>query len=122
MSRDLAPHRGAGPKAFRCEVTEARSEAIVSLHGELDLATTPDTAALLTKLAETKRQLTLDLRGLDFIDSTGIKLVHEIEQRARQNGLEFAVVQGNHHIQHVFELTGLDSRITFLDADTHPAP
>jgi anti-sigma B factor antagonist len=105
-----------GPEPFRCVVTEERATAVVSLYGELDLATVPEVNALLASLADTPSRLTLDLRGLDFMDSSGLRLVYELDQHAKERGVEFAVVPGGPRIQQVFAMTGLDRSVELVDA------
>src|SRR3954447_27052320 len=81
------------PEPFRCEVREGRASGVVVPHGELDLATVEEARAALRSLL-TKRSVTLDLRELSFIDSTGVRLTLEIDALARQDGFNFFVVRG----------------------------
>ena len=108
--------RPVGPAPFRCVVTEEHQSAVVSLYGELDLATVPEVHALLGSLAGTTSRLMLDLRGLDFMDSSGLRLVYELARHAKEQGVEFAVVRGGRQIQEVFAMTGLDRSVELVDA------
>jgi anti-anti-sigma factor len=56
----------------------------------------------------------LDLRGLSFMDSTGLRFVVTADQRARQAGRRLAVVQGPGAIQRVFEITRLGERLDIV--------
>jgi anti-sigma B factor antagonist len=62
--------------------------AVVSLAGDLDVATVPALrAAALAALAEPDcDQLVLDLAGLTFIDSTGIGCWIELRNRSEEGG------------------------------------
>lgn len=100
---------------FECEVVDSGDDAIVRLRGELDLATTPEVEEVLRKLAAEKRQVTFDLRGLDFMDSTGLRLTIEINNLARQDDFHFVVVRGNKLIHRLFEMSGVEDHLTLVD-------
>ena len=57
----------------------------------------------------------LDLRGLTFMDSTGLRLVIRWDTAARDGGFRFAVVPGDEVVQRVFRLTGMDGQVTVAD-------
>jgi anti-sigma B factor antagonist len=61
------------------------------------------------------RRLVLDLRGLDFMDSTGLTLLARWSLGARQDGYALALVPGDERIQRLFELTGMISHFDFVD-------
>lgn len=88
----------------------------VRLAGELDIATAPHADEEL-RHAETggPERLTLDLSGLSFMDSTGLRLVVAAEQRAQECGRELIVARGPEAVQRVFELTGVDERLRFVE-------
>ena len=48
----------------------------------------------------------LDLRGVTFLDSTGLHLVLEADAASRAQGWEFGLIGGPAHVQRVFDLTG----------------
>ena len=52
-------------------------------------------------------RLILDLRGLRFIDSTGLGLLVQIDAAARDDGLDFVVFCGNGAVRRVLSETGL---------------
>jgi anti-sigma B factor antagonist len=109
------------PEPFRCDVIEGRASAVVAPHGELDLETVDEARAALRSVL-TKPSVTLDLRRLSFIDSTGLRLILEIDAHARQDGFNFFVVRGGPDIQRVFEITGVGSHLAFIDAPEDLAP
>jgi anti-anti-sigma factor len=60
----------------------------IGLSGELDLATAPDVADELERVEATAVDIVvLDLSGLTFIDSTGIRLVLAAHRRAGERSL-----------------------------------
>jgi anti-anti-sigma factor len=84
--------------------------------GELDLDTAHE---LEDELALTRdercRRLVLDLRGLRFMDSTGLRLVIRWDTLARQDGFEFAIVPGIDVVHRVFRLTGMDQHLAVAE-------
>jgi anti-sigma B factor antagonist len=80
----------------------------VQLTGELDLATVGTVHDAIRSLMGSKRSITLDLRGLTFIDSTGLRLILETDALARQDGFNLAVVKGPAVVQRIFAITGAE--------------
>lgn len=81
--------------------------------GDIDLATVDVLEAELdAALAEPHTELVLDLRRVEFLDSTAIRL---IVQLVRDAGETFAVVRGTGEVARVFDLVGLDGRVRMLD-------
>ena len=57
----------------------------------------------------------LDLRGLEFMDSSGLRLVITAEARLREAGRRLVLVRGNDTVQRVFEITKMVDRLDFVD-------
>jgi anti-sigma B factor antagonist len=110
------PSDSAAPERFRCEVQTEREAVRVSPIGELDLGTVPKLDACLAELRESGfRQLTVDLGRLEFIDSTGLRLLLQYDAEARQDGFSFSLTPGPAAVQRVFELSGTHGLLTFTD-------
>lgn len=62
--------------------------------------------------------MTLDLRDVCFLDSTGLRMILDWDAASRADGFAFSVVAGPPTVQRVFELTGTTERITFVEAST----
>lgn len=81
--------------------------ARLALHGELDLASAP---ILEGSLLEVERQapsrLVIDLSALQFMDSTGLRLLLAAHTRAQQNGVEMVLRPGEPAVQRVFDVSG----------------
>jgi anti-anti-sigma factor len=89
---------------------------IVTLSGELDLAEAPGVEAALQQLEEGRPELiVLDLSGLRFMDSSGLRVVISADKRARAAGRRLAVVPGSERIRRVFRMTRVDEHLDFLD-------
>jgi anti-anti-sigma factor len=87
--------------------------AIVQPHGELDLATVPTLDAALERVEITER-LVLDLRGLSFIDSTGLRLLVALHRRAQRDGFQLMLVAPAAPANKAIEVSGLDQTLPFV--------
>ncbi len=93
---------------LRVDVRHEADRIVVGLEGELDLAN----AALLQRAIEragleTQPMLVLDLQRLQFIDSTGLRIVLSLREGALARGQEFAVTPGSEQVQRLLSLTGV---------------
>ncbi len=108
---------------FRVDVRSEDETALVVVSGELDLASGPELEHELTRaLASPMRVLIVDLRGLEFIDSTGISILIKAHQRAQADGRRFAVVKGPSQVQRLLGLTGLEERLTLVNSPDELLP
>jgi anti-anti-sigma factor len=104
------------PTELRCEVARNGSVAWVRPFGELDLDSVHRVEAALDGLHdEGCANIVLDLRGLTFMDSTGLRLVIRWDNAAREGGFRFSIVPGPDVVQRVFRLTGMDEHLTLAD-------
>ena len=80
--------------------------------GELDL-TTADRLERAVREAEraTPRRLVLDLRAVEFFDSTGLQILLDAEVRARGDDRELRIVTGEGEVARVLALTEVDARL-----------
>jgi anti-sigma B factor antagonist len=91
------------------EITERGPVTVVAVAGELDLGSAPRLRdAAVRRLLAGDRALVLDLRGLEFIDSTGLGTVVAVLKRARSLGADLRLVITRPRIADPFALTGID--------------
>jgi anti-sigma B factor antagonist len=89
---------------------------VVALRGELDLATVEQVRSVLSGRDGRSDTVILDLRGLTFIDSSGLSLCVSEQQRARAGDYRFAVaVGGAPGVRRMFELAGLQETLELID-------
>ena len=60
--------------------------------------------------------MTLDLSGLRFLDTSGLRLVLETAEAARRDGFGFTVLPGNAAVQRLFHVAGVTELVPFSDA------
>ncbi len=84
--------------------------------GNLDITTTSSLDAELRKaIAGDASEVFLDLSGVSFIDSTGVRLLVFAAAHSRSNGSRLRMLRGSVKIQQVIELSGLDHTLSFVD-------
>jgi anti-sigma B factor antagonist len=89
---------------------------LVGLRGELDVSTTPKVEQALRQLEEEGvPAIIIDLRGLTFLDSSGLRLILDADGRARRENRRLLVVRGTPEVQRVFRVTLTDARIEFIE-------
>ena len=96
------------------EVAEADQGVVLALAGELDVATVVDAEEALEGVAPEHR-LVVDLRGLRFMDSTGVRLLMTLDLRARREGWTLVVVQGSGVVAELVRLTRLADRVHVVE-------
>jgi anti-sigma B factor antagonist len=108
--------RPAMPK-LEYETTRNGTVAIVRPVGELDLSGAAVLEAELERLAADPElgAVVLDMRGLEFMDSSGLRLVVVADMKAREAGRRFAIVRGDETVHRVFEITRMSERLDFVD-------
>lgn len=101
---------------FRVEVRNADATTVISVSGELDLASSPALEEELERVAQSDAQLVVvDLRGLEFMDSTGLSVLVRAHQRAEENGRRLGLINGSQQVQRLLTLTGVADRLTLTD-------
>ena len=89
----------------------------VSLQGELDVASAPELVHALEELRRSDTWFVLDLRDLHFMDSTGLRAVIRVSKQASSQGRTLRVIRGNETVHRVFELTGADEMVEFVEPE-----
>jgi anti-sigma B factor antagonist len=104
------------PTPFRCDVSHVDGSIRIRPVGELDMSTAPVLqASLRDARASGHRRLVIDLRELEFMDSTGLTLLTRWSLGAERDGYDLALVAGSDRIQRLFELTRLITHFQFVD-------
>jgi anti-sigma B factor antagonist len=98
------------------DTSRGGSVAVIVPRGELDLSGAAVLEGEIDRLLGDPQvgTLVLDLRGLDFMDSSGLRLVVVTDMRARAAGRRFALVRGGETVHRVFEITRMSDRLDFV--------
>jgi anti-sigma B factor antagonist len=87
---------------------------VISLTGELDMAGAPALEARVGELcADAPEVLVIDLSGLTFIDSTGLRTLLSAQSMCDAQACDLSLVQGPENVQRLFALTGLLDHLPF---------
>jgi anti-sigma B factor antagonist len=103
---------------FHCDLEhDGDGTARVRPSGELDMAAASVLEARMDEAREAgATRLVVDLRGLRFMDSTGLTLLTRWSLAAERDGYALALLPGPPQVHRLFELTRLERHFTFLDA------
>jgi anti-sigma B factor antagonist len=104
---------------LRIEVRHAPDRVVLDLAGELDMATAP---LLLSAIEgaelESAALVVFDLQRLQFIDSTGLRIILLARERSQGRAQEFAVTPGSKQVQRLLSVTGVGDHLrTIASAD-----
>jgi anti-anti-sigma factor len=110
-------NHGVLPQRPEFEVTVSTEDGVrvVAVSGELDLDTIQELNDALAAGDGLRATTVIDLRGLTFIDSSGVSGVLTAARRARDAGGRLVCVPGPASIRRVFELTGVDTVVEWVD-------
>jgi len=64
----------------------------------------------------------IDLRRLDFLDSSGLRAIVAAEGHALGRGYSLQIVRGSEQLDEVFRVTGLDARLPLVNAPPSDEP
>jgi anti-anti-sigma factor len=97
-----------------------RDEVVVAVRGELDCATADQLRAAITALLNRggTAAIGLDLRGLDFIDSTGIGTLVVAHRICHQVGVRMRLTAVNAFTARILGVVGVDAALGLPPART----
>jgi anti-anti-sigma factor len=99
---------------FTVAVGEGPGGSVVTPRGELDMATQGGLRAALMEQAA-RGAVTLDLSGLRFLDTSGLRLILETAEASRRDGFSFTVLPGIPAVQRLFEVAGVTELVPFSE-------
>src|SRR4051812_37767622 len=102
-------------ESLRLEERRNGDRTILAVHGELDLATVDAVRARLDALRAERRPVVLDLDGLEFMDSTGIRLVLQAAEDGAGTGWDFSITRGSYAVRRVFEAARIADRLPYAE-------
>ena len=95
------------PPGFTVTTSPSAEFIVVSVTGELDLATAPRLRdALAAALGRGRRRIVLDLLGVSFMDSSGLSVIVQAYKTIRADG-GLTIACATDMVCQVFEITGL---------------
>lgn len=96
---------------FRIEASNGPEQSVLKLFGELDIASAPVLEQELARVGDSGR-VVIDLRELEFIDSTGLSVLVRASQQAEERSADLSVLSaGDGQVHRLLDLTGLQERL-----------
>ena len=87
------------------------SALTIALEGRLDTTTAPELEQELSKSLDGVTALTLDMAGLDYISSAGLRVLLTAHKTMMKQG-EMKLINLNEVVQEVFDVTGFSDILT----------
>lgn len=85
----------------------------IALNGRLDTMTSPQLEEETSSCLEGVRELVLDLAGLEYISSAGLRVILSMQKTMNRSG-EMKVIHVNEVIQDIFDVTGFSDILTIV--------
>lgn len=104
---------------FDVERTTVAGRSVLTVRGELDIATVPDLgSAVDTELGGARRALVIDLTPTRFIDSTGARCLIRAAKQAAGKGVSLLVVcpRSNSPVRLIIDLLELDQLVPIIES------
>lgn len=105
------------PEPFSVALERRDETLIVAPCGELDLSTAPQLSQSI-RAQDGYDALVIDLRELEFMDSSGVRLLVAEQERAAAEGHELRIVRGSAEVERVLRVTRLDERLPLVNDES----
>jgi anti-sigma B factor antagonist len=97
--------------------TPGSDRYILTVSGEVDLATSPELdAAIIGAIESGATSVVIDLSAVTFMDSSGLGVIVRGLKRCRESEKDLDLVITNDRVLKVFGITGLDQVIPIHDS------
>jgi anti-anti-sigma factor len=106
-----------GGSQFRIASERDGGTCYLRLEGEFDLACKEAFEQyLLNVTAGRPAGVIVDLSRLEFMDSSGLRMVVDANALCSESGIDYGVIAGSGQARRLFDLTGMDDVLPVLDA------
>jgi anti-anti-sigma factor len=105
------------PSGFSISTSDSDGRAVVTVRGELDLATAPELETVVLGRLDAGQEVVLDLRDLQFMDSSGLRVLVTAHARAVDGGPQFAIVRAaaGSEVAKILDIAGVEQQLNVLD-------
>lgn len=109
------------PSPFEIHTELEADTGRLTVVGELDMATAQQLEQQVrTLLNRPLHKLIIDLSGLSFIDSSGLRLLIVLRDRASAEGWMLGLIRPSGAALSIFALTGADENLPFMEEPRVP--
>jgi anti-anti-sigma factor len=99
---------------FSIEERRHDGTVVLTLRGDLDLASAEVVGARLEELRAAGQPALLDIDELDFMDSSGLRLVLDAAEASDKTGWGFSLTHGPEQVRRLFESTAVTERLPIV--------
>ncbi len=115
-----SPAREPGVHELMIDVSRQDGRRLLTLTGELDLASASNLVEAVSQACdEGTSELILDIGGLEFVDSTGLRAILNARTLCAEHECSLSIAPSADRIgpqvRRLFEVTGLLARLPFAD-------
>jgi anti-sigma B factor antagonist len=105
------------PSGFSISTSDLDGRAVVVVRGELDLATAPDLEEVVSERLDAGQEVVVDLRELEFMDSSGLRVLVVAHSRVMDTGGRFAIVRPpvGGEVAKIMSIAGIDLELELID-------
>jgi anti-anti-sigma factor len=105
------------PTGFSISISDRDGRAVVVIRGELDLATAPELEAAIQGRLDEGRDVVVDLRELEFMDSTGLRVLVSAHARVEGTEQRFLIVRPlpGAPIERILAVAGVEKVLDVVD-------
>ena len=105
------------PPPFAIDVAQQGERTLLNLSGELDLATVGELEGALTERLSAGEDVVVDLRGLAFMDSSGVRALVAAHQLAESGHGALTIVRAprGNEVDRVIDVSGIATALGMVD-------
>ena len=93
------------PCALRVEAHTCHDEMVLAFSGDADVATAPLLARALTQASDNGRsRVTLDLSGLEFLDTYCLEIIFDIRDKLRDRGADLVLRSPHSSVRRILDI------------------
>ncbi len=123
IAQRLVPAQAKREEPVQLELscrTGANGYQIVSVTGELDIATAEQAYSYISEVIDGRSApVTVDLSGLTFCDASGLGALARIARHAREAGRQLMLASAQPSLLKIMRITGLDRAFPELHPSAH---
>src|SRR3990172_2562221 len=107
-------------KSMKIEVKHQKDVTVVAVDGSVDALTAPELAkAIVDEIAEGRVNLVVDLTGVEFMSSAGLRTLLGAVKESRSQGGDLRIASSNPGVDKVLKMSGFHNiaKVFSSDAD-----
>jgi anti-anti-sigma factor len=100
---------------FACFIGHLDGCAVVTVRGEIDMATSPQFSTVVNEALTASPHLVLDMEGVTFLDSNGLRVIALAAVRATPDG-SITIRNASRSVTKLLSVTGFESHVSIEPA------